>query len=357
MGEHADTWADSADGPKARLDKVAARYTEFKTGKPFTERLRVRQITYDSAFAKIIDAWLESAQSLDAWAKGQGRPLPKVVDWLRDTMPKHQKASRSFLWSTAMDPVLYRGFALVRDQVRSLVMSQLVTILREEGGQQSLDVTIAAHSLGTAVMHDVLDLLARGRFPAEARDVEAFRPDRWKFTNLFMIADVCLLGPAALRDIDALESIVRPVKPDGSADGYCRKFFEVWHRYDPFAIAAPFRPGDWGKGYRPIGPLQHFRQANVHGFTHYLDHPAVHVPLIQYALADEVISEDEYEQAIADYADVVSQQCDAQIADLKAKAKEFTTVGADIQEIAIKTAEFLAIAFDATEKCKGLELT
>jgi hypothetical protein len=35
-----------------------------------------------------------------------------------------------------------------------------------------------------------------------------------------------------------------------------------------------FAPKAWGEGYSEIS-LKHFRDVNVHGFTHYLDHPAV----------------------------------------------------------------------------------
>jgi hypothetical protein len=356
MGEHSDQWADASDGPKARLNTAAARYKEFKQGAQFTDRLNVQHIVYDRCFATEIDKWQESGAKLNDWAKSANRPLPKIVNWLSDTLPKSQKVAKGFLWSTAMDPVLYRGFTLVRDYVRATVMSQLVSILTEEGGAESLDVTIVAHSLGTAVMHDALHMLGTGQLPQEVKDSEVFRPDRWKFSNFFMIADVCLLGPPAVRDIDYFGSIVRPQMPDGSVEGYCRKFFEVWHRYDPFAIAAPFRPGDWGRGYVPIGPLSHFRQANVHGFTHYLDHPRVHIPLINYALGDEVISPEESDAAIAAYPDVVSKQCDAQIQLMKDEAKKFASIGNDLEEIAIRLAEFYALAVDATEKCKGLSL-
>jgi hypothetical protein len=101
--------------------------------------------------------------------------------------------------------------------------------------------------------------------------------------------------------------------------------------------------------------LQHFRQANVHGFLHYLDHPRVHIPLIQYALADAVIG-DEADEKIAAYPDVVSKQCDAQIVAVRDKAKEFANVGGDLEEIAIKVAEFYALAQKMAEECKGLAL-
>src|SRR5689334_7717446 len=119
-----------------------------------------------------------------------------------------------------------------------------------------------------------------------------------------MIADPCLLVPAALLDVDYLDSVCRPV--GGGRPGMCQRFVEVWHACDPLAVARPFRPDDWGRNYREIGPLTHFRQANVHALGHYLDHPAVHVPLVNQALGGPVIDASEAAVARGAYPDVVA---------------------------------------------------
>lgn len=353
MGTSPAGWSDEPGGPKAKLNAIAKQYRAFKTGPAFCDRLVVREIAYDDCFATLVNQWQAKSTELAKFALSAQRPLPKLVDWLDRSLPMNEAAAKQFFWSTASDPLLYRGFALVRDRVRVAVMTQLVEMLKD-AGSQAINVTVVAHSLGTAVMHDVLHLLGNGVLPDEVKDVEVLLPSRWKFANLFMIADVCLLGPPATRDIDPFASIVRPVMPDGSRDGYCRKFFEVWHRFDPFAILAPFRPGDWGKGYRPIGPLSHFRSANVHGFTHYLDHPAVHVPLINFALGEEAITAREEAAALGAYADIVAPECGQQIGRVKAKATEFAAVGDDLQDLVIKIAEFYALARDAGASCQGI---
>lgn len=356
MGTNPAGWSDDPTGPKAKLNGVARQYGAFKTGPAFSDRLVVKEIAYDDCFATLVNQWQAKATELATFASSAQRPLPKIVDWLDKSLPASEASAKQFFWSTAADALLYRGFTLVRDRVRVAVMSQLVNLLKN-AGPEAVDVTIVAHSLGTAVVHDVLQLLGTGVLPDEVKDVEVLLPSRWKFANLFMIADVCLLGPPAARDIDPFESVVRPVMPDGSRDGYCRKFVEVWHRFDPFAILAPFRPGDWGKGYRPIGPLSHFRQANVHGFNHYLDHPAVHIPLINYALGEEAITAREQATAEGAYADIVSPECGQQIERVKTKAKEFATIDGDLQGVAIKIAEFYALTRDAASKCQGISGT
>src|SRR5205085_3320237 len=119
--------------------------------------------------------------------------------------------------------------------------------------------------------------------------------------------------------------------------------------------SAPFRPTTWGPGYKPIGPLSHFRQANVHGFTHYLDHPRVHIPLIRAALGDpEIIGEAEAEDAKGNYADIVAPECQQQVELVKAKAKEFDGISEDLELVAIRIAEFYALCRNAASKCAGL---
>src|SRR5262249_36953451 len=149
-------------------------------------------------------------------------------------------------------------------------------------------------------------------------------------------------------------SVVRPAK-DGDADNtYCQFFVNVWHRWDPFVLCGPFRPTTWGDGYFPVGPLEHFHQANVHGFTHYLDHPAVHIPIINGTLGDRVIPSREQQDALARYPQIGSPECAAQIQTLQDTAKEFSNVGDDLEGLATKGAEFYAAAKRAAEACRGL---
>ena len=151
---------------------------------------------------------------------------------------------------------------------------------------------------------------------------------------------------------------MRPTSAGPPDSTYCEFFVNVWHRYDPFAVLAAFRPTEWGSGYIPIGPLQHFRNANVHGFTHYLDHPLVHVPIINAALgptADgtDPITESDQATVLLDYPDTPTMACDAQIAQIKQQALALTQA-ADLEETIIGIAEFLATARQAADACKPL---
>ena len=343
MGEYARGWsADIVD----KLDSVAAQYPAFKVGPRFSQRLTIEEIAYDAVFAKIVSGWNRDAGALDAWAKGAGRSLPKLVSWLRSPLPSEAKG---FFWTTAIDPLLYRGFHLVRDDVRAQVTSQVAAIAKRAMQNGAAEISVLAHSLGTAVMHDSLDTL--GRKPFEKN--EALTAARWQFANIFMLADVCQLARNLVADIDYFDSIVRPTSAGTANDTYCQFFVNVWHRFDPFVLLAPFRPVTWGDNYIPIGPLEHFHSANVHGYTHYLDHPLVHVPIINGALGEPIISDVDQEKVLASYPVTSSKGCDAQITAVIQKAQELAHAE-DLEEAIIGISEFLAVARQAADSCKAL---
>ena len=58
--------------------------------------------------------------------------------------------------------------------------------------------------------------------------------------------------------------------------------------------------------------------------------------------------------ALGAYADIVAPECGQQIGRVKAKASEFAAVGDDLQDLAIKIAEFYALARDAGANCQGI---
>lgn len=347
VGVHPPGWSkDIVD----KLDALASQYPAFHGKQAFHERLQIREISYDAVFNTVVDSWQSDATQLDAWAKASGRSLPKLVGWLRSPLPSDAKG---FFWSTAIQPLLYAGFHLVRDAVRATVTDQFASIANEVLANGSAEITVLSHSLGSVVTHDALDFLGRGY-----KGNEALAASRWGFTNLFMLADICQLARKLGADIDYFDSIVRPSSAGAAGATYCQYFVNVWHRFDPFVIAAPFRPGTWGSNYIPIGPLEHFHNANVHGFTHYLDHPLVHAPLINAALGPGPdgtfpISDADQNTALGAYPITLSKGCDSQIESVKQAATALS--GAmDFEETIIGISQFLASARQAANACSAL---
>lgn len=348
MGEYTPGW--SAD-IVAKLNAMAAQYPAFQSGRPeFEKHLTIQEITYDQVFSDRVDSWKNDASQLDAWAKASGQSLPKVVGWLRSPLPAD---ATGFFWTTAIDPLLYRGFRLVRDDVRAQVCDQVVSGLEKALAHGATTVTVLSHSLGTAVMHDSLHMIAQGYKGNDVLSAKSFAVN-----NIFMVADICLLASKLVADIDYFESFVRPSSAGGAHTTYCQYFVNIWHRFDPFVLAGPFRPTTWGPGYVPIGPLEHFHNANVHGFTHYLDHPLVHVPLINAALGVKPdgtlpISASDQQKVLDNYPVTPAQGCDVQIEQLKASALAVANA-TDLEETVIAIAEFLAAARQAADACKAL---
>jgi hypothetical protein len=347
MGVHPKGWSKEIVD---KLDAVADQYPSFNGKQKFHERVDIREISYDDVFTNIVGTWQSDASQLDAWAKASGRELPKLVGWLRSPMPSEAKG---FFWSTAIQPLLYRGFHLVRDAVRASVTDQIAAIANDVLANGSAEITVLSHSLGTMVTHDSLDLLGRGY-----KGNEVLAATRWGFTNLFMLADVCQLARKLTADIDYFDSVVRPSTAGKAGETYCQFFNNDWHRFDPFAVSAAFRPGTWGDNYIPIGPLGHFHNANVHGFTHYLDHPLVHAPLINAALGPGPdgrfpISDADQNAALATYPVTIAKGCDAPIASVKDAA--MALAGAtDFEETIIGVSQFLASARQAADVCVAL---
>jgi hypothetical protein len=79
---------------------------------------------------------------------------------------------------------------------------------------------------------------------------------------------------------------------------------------DPFPAVCPFRPANWGSGYLAVENLDHLRQINVHGWTHYLSHPDVHCPIFRALLADRnIVSDSEQRAAKAKFLQAPSDIC------------------------------------------------
>ena len=75
------------------------------------------------------------------------------------------------------------------------------------------------------------------------------------------------------------ESIVKP-GTDEHSESYVRFYFNFDHKYDPISKIKKFRmPTLWKEfgGNFDISNLNHFYEPNIHGYSHYLKHPNVHL--------------------------------------------------------------------------------
>jgi hypothetical protein len=351
MGSNPPKWSEPL---LQKLDAIAAQYSAFRQGAPFSQRCTIAEVRYDGVFERYLEEWNASATEFAKFQKKQKLPLPGLVKWLTDdTLPKDQQ---NVFWSTLLDTILYRGFPVVRDEVRAVAMSQIVGHCTANMRAGSLKVSILAHSLGTAVVHDTLQLLASG--PQLGNDSFTAKKG-WHFENLFMLADVARLGPPALLDLkdSAKTYLVRPRSagtPGNPATFYCNAMYSFRHELDPFVRWNPFVPAGWGEDFISPSPLPAIHAANVHSFTHYLSNPSVHIPIINQTLGSSVISTKEALDAIGAYPALGTFACGGQIAELKQLVADIDHAGDDLEEIAIRGSRFFATVQRLAVECREL---
>jgi hypothetical protein len=183
----------------------------------------------------------------------------------------------------------------VANQILKVIMADLKKSQESRWG-------VVAHSLGTAVVHDALHALWTTQF-ADGSRVD---PADVKAAFVMMVANV---GRVLETDVDVLTSVVQPGKPSNPTRG-CLNFVTVRHALDPFTIPQMFDPQAWPDAatveqgrYQSIR-INHFHDPNVHALSHYLSHPAVHIPLMR-LLADQksVISAAEERTALKQFTD------------------------------------------------------
>ncbi|MDE2293690.1 MAG: hypothetical protein KGL53_16535 [Elusimicrobia bacterium] len=297
VGDHGAGWAERPGGPASALRAVSLRYEAFRR-RPLDERVRLVPLSYDELLDAAAARWrAAAARGAGSWARALKERASALVPWserlaalpgldgLADALPSLEAA-----WPSRLSHVAaWRADAACRKAVRERVADGVRAVLlplAEDG--QECSAVLAAHSLGTAVAQDALDDLGR----RWARSRSRFAPVRWRWRAVFLLADVGrLLGGA---DEDALLRSGR----DGDPGSWTRRLYEVRHAWDPIDRAAPKTDG---RGARPI-ELDHAWGANVHSFAHYLEHPAVHVPLLRAAAGAGTVTRAEEDEARAEAA-------------------------------------------------------
>lgn len=361
MGRHAPGWSATVT---AKLDEVALRYPRFRKQYPsggVADHLRVAEVTYDACFRQYVDQWQESVDQLvefmevnEAHAGGQLEDFGEVLDWVR---LRATPGERKFFWSHAADVLLYRFFPLVTDEVRVTVLEQLAQAL----AGRNVRGAVLAHSLGTKVTHDCLQLLGTEPFGGG----QSFLASNGYFLEaVFTVANVSrILGRVRPGDPDVYQSVVHPRSTSATAvapPGYCGAFFNFRHAFDPFTLVKPFRPANWGPDYyAPDHDLEHIAADwNVHGFTHFLDHPAVHVPILNMLLAkDELfVTETELPAIVSNYSVPSLPPCQQAVQNFRRTVDEISArirqSGGDVRTWIIAIAEFYAAVEVAIDECR-----
>lgn len=288
MGKHDDDWSDPVAAKLEELYDGFDRSPPLLTRKSFEERIQVVPLRYDGVLREILAEWAAAnetlAQHADALDDGA---VDRLTGWL-DSSDLDE-----FAWSHAADVLLYRGFSLIRERVKVAIATDLAHAIAE-AIEADDSWSVLAHSLGTSVLHDSLHALMTTPPPGLPG---AFDPQNAQAVLVMMVANVSrvLQTTPHVLELDPPDpTVVAPGTP-GAADRACQLYYNIAHELDPFLVVKPFDPLSWPDEqgvadgiYRRI-PADHIHEANVHSLLHYLEHPAVHIPLFRALTWDSAI--------------------------------------------------------------------
>lgn len=290
MGKHEAGWEGEV------VDKLKELYDSFDrdppllTSKPFEERIEIVPITYDDILRQTLQEWADANETLAQHADALGaQAVQRLTGWLdNDDL-------ETFGWTHAADVLLYRGFSLMRERVKVHVANQLATAIND-AIQADDSWSVMAHSLGTAVLMDSL----HGLF---AQDLPGIDPQNAQAVLVMMVANVSRILQTTPT---AYDSMVKPGVP-GAAGRGCQLYLNVAHFLDPFLVPKPFKPENW-PDQQPVPndfyeriTVTHIHESNVHSWLHYLDHPAVHIPLFRALTWRKSITQAQEQEKLASF--------------------------------------------------------
>ena len=302
MGFHPADWHKDTS---AFLEDFVARHGDLG-GFAVGDFFKFVPLEYDSVFRTYLQTLKTRTQELaNVRQMMQVMPGSAPTDWvdrLVDWGNKVPGTEDNFAWSHAFDVILYRFMPSLRFEIHAHLAQQ---IQAEISGMASNERwSIIAHSLGTAVCHD----LCHRWFTANIGGLQLGLHERPNV--LLMLANVSRI---VQNDIKVLESTVRP----GQA---CTRYLTTLHRLDPFTLLRPFDPVAWPpdpaeRSRYALFEVKHVYQANIHDLLHYLRHPDVVISLFRALGTDGFIPPDKEAAYRAEFRDA-NPLSEAQLVDL-----------------------------------------
>ena len=294
VGRHAKGWSTQAGGPIDSLNKVARQYQCFKDLE-LSKLVDLVEIRYDDIFDQHLDQWATLAQSLKPVAGGS-QIAGKITDLLSNV-----NDDRNLFAKYGGDVLLYSGFELIAKRVRlrvNAIISKKITETLAKAKTQAgpnPEFGIIGHSLGTTIVHDSLDQLARNQWLPAAdlsagdikltqaekdhlsslgrRNTNPFSPDVFTWDSVYMVSNTSRLLHQTKKE--PYKSLIQPGKA-------VRYYVNIDHELDPISKVKRFRiPSDWDRSRARLIEVDHIHQANIHGYGHYLKHPKVHRPIFR----------------------------------------------------------------------------
>lgn len=292
MGDFEAGWAGDA------IALLKRAYSEYKISDfiDFDDRFVFKEIEYNHIFEERRKAWKEEAEAINGILISNGFTESAATKLLSLA---NGATGDSFFKTHILDVIFYRFMPQIADQVKRFVQKSILEVT-EEGDFASPPIwSVVAHSLGTAVVNETLH--AMFTHPVSNTLLSHTR----KPEVIAMVANVSrvLWNDGSIYD----RSTVFP-HPD-RVMGMCTYYLNFQHPLDPFPRIKSFHPpkppwrNDMNRDnyiLKKIGRTD-ITDWNVHGFTHYLAHPAVQAAIFRALLFKGAVKDDEIEVQMEAY--------------------------------------------------------
>ncbi|XOV90656.1 MAG: hypothetical protein ACFHX7_12410 [Pseudomonadota bacterium] len=273
-------------------NKTLNSFTGFKS-KKIEKLAQVEEINYDSFFNKVRTDIADRAGTItDALTGVSGidavGSLPAIAFKLAALEQKFK--DDDFFYTHVLDVVLYAS--ILGGRVRTDVAEQFTRLIEK---YPESPITVVAHSLGTAVIHDTLAKLYTGDFDALGSVASLDRLTH-RIRSLWMLANVSKLVNAVTGLLDPQKSAVKP-----TPEGCTSKMRTVRHKLDPFTWIETFDPANDGGWISQDEYQVNFKSIvtsaitdfNTHSFAEYVKSPQVGPRLLSELFLDFRPSPDE----------------------------------------------------------------
>ena len=276
---------------------------------PGVNGIKVVPLHYCDILTEQLERWdsLGNKKVADAVAK-QFPGLPaQFVDVLRDI----SMADAPYFWRGGVDILLYRVFHDIA--IRSHVRAQVTRALFDNAVNGVLpSCGFITHSMGTAVMHDVL------------AEIFANPQEFGGFVNMDIDIYVSLANVSKILEnvANPQKSPVRPFGAPGIGRARCRAFVNAHHESDPVPLLGMFNP-DWSTTTMPYRDvrIERIKQPNTHAYDGYLENPRVWIPIFRTMLEAPISKADEAD-FIAEYDATPPAACAQALDDLRQAVKD-----------------------------------
>ncbi len=306
-------------------------YANLKGDGKLAKKVDFVPISYDSYFSELLENWEKNAKEIiDAAGAMEKETVENGLDWLSGI----SSTEDNFVWSHVVDVFLWRFSPYVRKAIKShigKIMAKTLSNRISKSPTGLIKCFVVSHSLGTAVVSQVLTDLAKGAWSPD--DPNGFNPRFFRFASLHAVANVSKI--LEMDEYPVYDGVVQP-GPAGEAGSYCRRFFNYRNRFDPFTLFRTFDPG-WHSNFYNSKQISHIHDKDVHALDHYAHHPMVHISMLRSFLGFSAVSRDEELKAIVDFKDIDPAKLETEkisaIRDALEKARTLVTDTPDVIDL------------------------